>query len=110
MREEFDYPPFSKIIRIILSSKNEFRAERSSLEISKKLHELINNQSLSERLIVLGPSPCVIERLKGDYRFNILIKNKLEDKGHGYILSFLRGIILPKDIKMTVDVDPSDIL
>lgn len=110
MREEFDYPPFSKIIRIILSSKNEFRAERASLEIAKKLNELVNNQTLSERLIILGPSPCVIERLKGDYRFNILIKNKLDERGHNFILSFLRQIILPKDIKMTIDVDPSDIL
>ena len=38
------------------------------------------------------------------------IKNKLDEKGHNIILSFLRKIILPNDIKMVVDVDPSDIL
>lgn len=110
MREMFDYPPFSAIIRIILKSKNIFRAQRASMEIAMRLKDWIQKLSLTERLIVLGPVPCVIERLKEDYRFNIIIKNKLDEKGHFTILSFLKKVILPNDIKMVVDVDPSDIL
>jgi len=110
VREAFDYPPFSKIIRIILSSNNTYRAEKSALEIAMRLKDWIAKMSLTERLIVMGPAPCVIEKIRGEYRFNILIKNKLEDKGHNIILSFLRKIILPDDIKMVVDVDPTDIL
>ncbi len=110
IREAFDYPPFSKIIRIILSSDNNFRAEKSALEIAMRLKDWINKQSLSERLIVMGPAPCVLEKIKGEFRFNIIIKNKLEEKGHNIILSFLRKVILPNDIKMVVDVDPADIL
>lgn len=109
-REAFDYPPFSKIIRIILSSDNTFRAEKSAMEIAMRLKDWINKQSLSERLIVMGPAPCVVEKIRGEYRFNILIKNKLDEKGHSIILSFLRKVILPNDIKMVVDVDPMDIL
>ncbi len=110
IREAFDYPPFAKIIRIILSSSNNFRAEKSALEITMRLKDWINKQSLSERLIVMGPAACVVEKIKGEFRFNILVKNKLEEKGHNIILSFLRKIILPNDIKMVVDVDPMDIL
>lgn len=110
IREAFDYPPFSKIIRIILSSDNNFRAEKSAMEIAMRLKEWIDKQSLTERLIVMGPAPCVLEKIRGEYRFNLIIKNKLEEKGHNIILSFLRKIILPNDIKMIVDVDPSDIL
>ena len=106
----FDYPPFSSIIRMILKSKNIFRAQRASMEIAMRLKDWINKLGLSERLIVLGPVPCVIEKLKGDFRFNIMVKNKLDEKGHQTILSFLRKVILPNDIKMVVDVDPSDIL
>ena len=75
-----------------------------------RLKDWINKQSLSERLIVMGPAACVVEKIKGEFRFNILVKNKLEEKGHNIILSFLRKIILPNDIKMVVDVDPMDIL
>ncbi len=109
-REEFDYPPFSKIIRIILSSKNQFRAERSAQEITLRLNDIVNKMQLAEPIAVLGPSACVIEKLQERYRFQILIKNKLGEKGHRLIHSFLSKIKLPDDIKITVDVDPLDIL
>ena len=109
-REEFDYPPFSQIIRLILSSENNFRAEKSAQEIALRLCTMIEKFGISERLEVLGPTPCVIERINSQYRFQILIKNKLDEKGHKFISSFLNKITLPKDIKMVVDVDPLDIL
>lgn len=109
-REEFDYPPFSQIIRLILSSPNNFRAEKAAQEIALRLCTMIEKFGFGERLDVLGPTPCVIERINGYYRFQIIIKNKLGEKGHQFISSFLNKISAPKDIKMTVDVDPLDIL
>lgn len=109
-REDFDYPPFSQIIRVILSSKNQFRAERSAQEIAMRLNDIVDKRQLTEPVAVLGPNPCVIERLQEYYRFQILIKNKLGEKGRRFILSFLAQIKLPDDIKLTVDIDPIDIL
>jgi primosomal protein N' (replication factor Y) (superfamily II helicase) len=98
------------VIRLILSSENNFRAEKSAQEIALRLSTIIDKQGVSERLIVLGPTACVIERIKNLYRFQILIKNKMEEKGHMFITKFLNQITVPKDIKLTVDVDPIDIL
>lgn len=109
-REEFDYPPFSKIIRVVISSKNQVRAEKSTMEIEMRLSQIVDKRNLAEYLIVLGPTPCVLERLHEEYRFQILIKNKLQEKGHRIICSFLKSVILPRDIKIVVDVDPVDIL
>lgn len=109
-REEFDYPPFSQVIRLVLSCENTFRAEKSAQEIALRLNTVIDKQGICERLIVLGPTPCVIEKIKGLYRFQILIKNKMDEKGHAFISRFLNQITMPKDIKLTIDVDPIDIL
>ncbi len=109
-REEFDYPPYSKIVRLIISSANNFRAEKAAAEIALSLCTIIEKYGVSERLEVLGPTPCVIERINGQYRFQILIKNKLDNKGHQFISSFLGKITMPKDVKLAVDVDPLDIL
>lgn len=109
-REEFDYPPFSQMIRLIISSMNNFRAEKSAQEIALRMCLMIEKYGISERLEVLGPTPCVIERINGYYRFQIIIKNKLEEKGHNFISSFLNKITMPKDIKLAIDVDPLDIL
>ncbi len=109
-REEFDYPPFSQMIRLIISSINNFRAEKSAQEIALRMCMMIEKYGISERLEVLGPTPCVIERINGYYRFQIIIKNKLEEKGHNFISSFLNKITMPKDVKLAIDVDPLDIL
>ncbi len=109
-REEFDYPPFSQIIRVVTSCENKFRAEKSAQEIALRLHTMIDKFGFGERLDVLGPTPCVIERINSQWRFQIIIKNKLEEKGHQFISGFLAKINSPKDIRMTIDVDPLDIL
>ena len=71
---------------------------------------MVEKFGISERLEVLGPSPCVIERLISQYRFQILIKNKMGEKGHRFVSSFLNKITMPKDIRLAIDVDPLDIL
>lgn len=109
-REDFDYPPFSQIIRLILSSQNKFRAEKAAQEIALRLCTMVEKFGFGERLDILGPTPCVIERINGYYRFQILIKNRLEEKGHQFVSGFLNKVSAPKDIRLTVDVDPLDIL
>lgn len=109
-RQEFDYPPFSQIIRIILSSMNNFRAEKSAMEIALRLNTMTEKFGFGEYLETLGPTPCIISKINGFYRFQILIKNKLSQKGHDFISKFINKITLPKDIKMAIDVDPLDIL
>ena len=109
-REMFDYPPYSKIIRLILSSKSEFKAQKASSEIELYLSEYLKKLSLDETILVLGPSPCVINKIRDEFRYNIIIKNKISTMGHRTILRFIKSIKLPKDIKLAVDIDPNDIL
>lgn len=109
-RQEFDYPPFSQIIRLILSSQNNFRAEKSAMEIAMRLNTMTEKFGFTEYLETLGPTPCIISKINGFYRFQILIKNKLSQKGHDFVSKFMDKITLPKDIKLAIDVDPLDIL
>ena len=109
-REEFEYPPFSKIVRLVISCENKFRVEKASEEIALRLRTMTDKLGISEKLETLGPTICVFERLQGMYRYQILIKNRMDEKGHDFISRFFHQIILPKDIKMIIDVDPIDIL
>lgn len=71
---------------------------------------MIDEYGFDEHLEMLGPSSCVIEKINGLYRYQILLKNKIHEKGHKFISRFFRTIKLPKDIRMAIDVDPIDIL
>lgn len=109
-RQEYDYPPFSQIIRVILSSLNNFRAEKSAMEIVMRLNTMTEKFGFTEYLETLGPTPCIISKINGYYRFQILIKNKISQKGHDFVNKFFSKITMPKDIKLSIDVDPLDIL
>ena len=80
------------------------------MEIVMRLNEMLDKFGISERLIVLGPTPCVLEKIRNQYRFQIIIKNKMDEKGHQFISGFLNKITMPKDIKLIIDVEPTDIL
>lgn len=110
LRAEFYYPPYSQIIRVVISAENNFRAERSAQEIDLRFKSLIENRQKEDKITVFDSSPCIFERIRGEYRFNILIKNKDGNEGHSLITSFLRSIKLPADVKIVVDIDPCDIL
>lgn len=109
-RYEFNYPPYCQIIRFILSSPNEIRTRKYADEIAYKLTLLTDNRALTERLEVLGPSPCVISRIKNDFRYQIIIKNHLGENGQLTVLNYIKSINMPDDIKFLIDVDPSDML
>lgn len=109
-RNELSYPPFGSLIRLIISNESEIKAHKISEEIAYKLRILTDSRGLTERLEVLGPTPCIISRLKGEYRFHILIKNTMGENGHLMITDYLKGFNLPADIKFLIDVDPSDML
>ena len=80
------------------------------MEIAMRLNTMTDKFGFCEYLEILGPTPCVIEKINGFYRFQILIKNKLSQKGHDFISKFLSKITMPKDIRLAIDVDPLDIL
>ncbi len=109
-REFFDYPPYAQLITLVLSSPEGWRANTSAQAIADKLRDIVDAKNLSEYIIVLGPSACILEKIRNEYRFQVLIKNKLRERGHSFLTSFFKQIILPEDIKFTVDVDPLDIL
>ena len=68
-RKSLFYPPFSRIIRIIVSSTNQKQAEKKS-EILYDLFDKNNN------LQVLGPSEAPINEINNQFRYHLLIKMK----------------------------------
>ena len=109
-RETFDYPPFSQIIMLFLTSQQEWRAKGAAQQIAEQLRNVTVKKQITEYINILGPSPCIFEKIRGEYRFQIMIKNKLGQKGHALLTRLFGGIILPEDIKLTIDVDPLDIM
>lgn len=69
-RREFDYPPFSRMARLLVVGK---RREKV-MAISTKLAEEIKNTK--QGIKVIGPTPLLVERIEGKYRWAIFLKAK----------------------------------
>jgi primosomal protein N' (replication factor Y) len=93
IRKLFNYPPFSRLIRIIVESKNENKASQTIQTIS---------DAIKNDLTILGPSKCPLFKIRNNYRFHILIKTNDIIKS----LNFIRQHTGNFKENVHFDVDP----
>jgi primosomal protein N' (replication factor Y) len=106
-REKYHYPPFSQLIRVVLTSDNYVAAFAEAMQLTNYLNETFGD--LSEKIAILGPADCIIQKIQNRFRLQILIKNLLSTHGHTIITTALRNYT-PTDVRITVDVDPLNML
>lgn len=68
-RREHRYPPFCRIIRIVCRSRNE-EAARTTARTLRELLEPLQPPGGE----ILGPAPCPLEKISGNYRHHLLLK------------------------------------
>jgi primosomal protein N' (replication factor Y) len=107
-RRDLLYPPFSSLIRIVVSSQDKEAASHTIGQISDLIRNSLKNGQLAIK--TLGPSPAPFERVRGKWRFHCLFKAK-NRADLNKALVMLRAIqIKPRGVRLTWDVDPADML
>ncbi|MBQ9246187.1 primosomal protein N' [bacterium] len=109
-REMFDYPPFCQIIKLVISSNNEDRAANCAEGIAEMLKLQVDKVDLTEYIEVFGSMKCIMYKINSEYRYQIIIKNKMNKKGQYLICNFIKNTSVADDIKLTIDIDPVDII
>jgi primosomal protein N' (replication factor Y) (superfamily II helicase) len=71
-RETFHYPPFTRLIKLIVKHQDYQTAER----VAQKLANLLTEKMGTNR--VLGPEKPLVERVRNQFLFDILIKLERE--------------------------------
>ena len=71
-RKELGYPPFSHIIRVVSEHENQKTAQENIEKLSNDLEKL--------NLDFIGPGLCFFARLRGRWRYHIIIKLKFKDQ------------------------------
>jgi len=109
IRKSMEYPPFSDIFLINISSKNEDLLIKSTQNISLLLKNIIKEYS---NIKMLGPCPCVISKIKEMFRWQIILKGKINHEFAAYMKKFLYECIKNdyNDIRISVDINPISLL
>jgi primosomal protein N' (replication factor Y) (superfamily II helicase) len=109
-RKGFSYPPFSQLLRIVVYGPDHLAVERECDLLAEEIGKELEDAFSEEAIQVLGPSPCLLERLRGKFRFHLLIKNFAGDAGRVALTNFLRRKRMPEGLVMAVDVDALDLM
>jgi len=105
-RKDFKYPPFSQLIKASFSHKD----KRTAKEKTKLLVEKLNThfKDSDPAILILGPAPGFIPKVKKRYIYNIVIKIKNRPKG---LAQKVKDVILQNISKdLNVDVGPESLL
>jgi len=113
-RRELGWPPSGALARIVVSSEEEDSARQAALTLANAARETDTGVQ------VLGPAPAPLAKLRGRYRFQILLRRPLALAG---TLPAAREVVhraaravqdttstLPKSVRTSVDIDPQSML
>jgi primosomal protein N' (replication factor Y) len=101
-RKDLRFPPFTRLIRIVLSGANEPAVRKAAGRLGDRL-----KPELPELLVqMLGPAPAPIYRIKGRYRMGLLLKASDQEPARAAIRKIVPAFKAPRGVKVTVDVDP----
>ncbi len=110
LRSHLSFPPFSRLVNLRLEGKKEEEVEQTAVKLAEVIRKLLQNR---KGVTLLGPAPAPLTRIKGKYRWQMLLKGKNVRMLH----SLCNGIfdnappaVKAGTIKMAVDVDPENML
>ncbi|MCP4592257.1 MAG: primosomal protein N', partial [bacterium] len=105
-RRQLGMPPFTRLTRFVFADAREREARIAAERFADDLRNLIAELEL-EGTDLLGPQPCSIERLRGLYRYDLLLRATRTDAMQQIIDRYSEGSVSrPKVRSFVVDVDP----
>jgi primosomal protein N' (replication factor Y) len=110
IRESVGFPPFSRLVFIIVEHPDDSSARQSSLEIAGMVRNWCAIHDSDQALSVLGPAPAPLERLRDRYRWQILIKSKQLRMLHGVTEWVSSRYKAKGQTRVTIDIDPENML
>ncbi|HBJ35898.1 MAG TPA: primosomal protein N' [Planctomycetaceae bacterium] len=109
-REKFHYPPLGNVARIIIRGESEKDTEAFAESLLTRLESA--KMSLGAQVRILGPAPPPINKLRGKFRFHILLQST-DNRMLGQTIRIATTDYHPpakEDIQYVVDIDPLDML
>ena len=104
-RQMLDFPPFTRLLRIVFRSFNKLLASETSNDAAKIL-----SQNVPRGVEIIGPAECPIEKLNSSWRYQILLKGNsilpLQNAARKLLFEYSHN----HNVYIEYDVDPVSLL
>lgn len=108
-RKLLGYPPYVRMANVLVWSKDEEAARRVAFEVHAHVAEAVRDFG-GDGWSVLPATPCVLSRLRGAWRWHIVVKCPLDAHPADALLPFFRNRKPDAKVSVAVDVDPDSLL
>lgn len=108
LREQFGYPPFGTLARLVIRSETESLAGEMAQHLATLAKDAAKTLGLQVR--VLGPAKATVEKLRGKFRFHVLLSGKPEQPLQPVVRRIQSMAKEIDDVQWIVDIDPQDML
>jgi primosomal protein N' (replication factor Y) len=108
VREEFQYPPISSMIRLVVRGPVAPVAEQFAEHVVDQLRAAA--AELAAEIRFLGPAPAPIARLHDKFRFHALLQGTDMDAMRAVVNRATDPLKPPEGVQWIVDVDPINLL
>ena len=120
IRRIVGFPPFSRMINVRFKGESEFDVRQSAVRTGAFCRKWINDSLKKKKgeagpgggVRLMGPAPAPIDRLRGKYRWQLLLKGSDAGKLHSLcerIVNDKRDFLVGK-AQLAVDVDPENMM
>jgi primosomal protein N' (replication factor Y) len=107
-REQLGYPPLGRMIRLEVKSSQEGHAQEAARAAQNHIRSLIKGNDVA----LLGPAPAPIARVRGQYRFQLLLLSKRRDAIRFLALAGRNAVEekYGRTCRVIIDVDPVNLM
>ena len=106
-RKDPAYPPEVSLVNVVLSGLDEAAVSRAAAQATNWVVALVERHAIP--VVVLGPAPCPIEKVKDRFRWHFLIKGPAEALGRVVRYSATR-LEAGREVRLAIDRDPVSLL
>ncbi|ROT88824.1 replication restart helicase PriA [Gordonibacter urolithinfaciens] len=108
-RRMLRYPPYVRMANVLVWGKDEEAVRTSAAALYEGLAARVRDYG-GEGWDVLPATPCVLAKLRGTYRWHLVVKCPLDGDLSGVLLPYFRARKPEREVNVAVDVDPDDLL
>lgn len=113
LRRDLKYPPFGRLTNVLFQGNQEANVKEVAENAGKILIKAMDKNQWGRSLEVLGPVPAPIARIKGRYRWQLLLKgdnSRLVHQATAVVQQAQRALTLGTGVQIVLDVDPVDMI
>ena len=112
-RAEPEYPPHTRLVNIVVSGTDERAVQDAVDHLADDVLALLARHNAQDRVVLTGPAPCPIDRIRGRWRWHFLLRSR----SASILGATCRRIQLEHEVKpgraelrMIIDRDPVSLL